>query len=65
MPQVQITILEGRTTEQKRRVAERITQTLVEEIGTNLENISIAFIEVPPASYSLGGILMLDRKKSL
>lgn len=64
MPQVQITLLEGRTPEQKRRVAERITQTLVEEIGTNRENISIAFLEVTPASFSLGGMLMLDRKKS-
>ena len=64
MPHVQITLLEGRTPEQKRRVVERITQTLVAEIGTNRENISIAFLEVTPACFSLGGMLMLDRKKS-
>ncbi len=33
MPHVQITLLEGRTPEQKRKVAEGITRVLVEEAG--------------------------------
>ena len=31
MPLVQITLLKGRTTEQKRKIAERITDVMVEE----------------------------------
>ncbi|MGA3211788.1 MAG: 2-hydroxymuconate tautomerase [Terriglobales bacterium] len=63
MPHVQITMLQGRTTEQKRKVSERITQVLAEEIGTATEGISIAFVEVPKDSYARGGVLMLDKKK--
>jgi 4-oxalocrotonate tautomerase len=62
MPMVQITLLEGRTAEQKRKVAQRITEVLVEEIGTNREGILIAFHEVSKESYSSGGVLMADKK---
>jgi 4-oxalocrotonate tautomerase len=62
MPHVQITMLQGRTTEQKRKLAERITQALQEEIGTAKEGISISFVEVPRDSYARGGVLMLDKK---
>lgn len=54
MPHVQITLLQGRTTEQKRKVSERVTQVLAEEIGTAPEGISISFIEVPKDSYARG-----------
>jgi 4-oxalocrotonate tautomerase len=63
MPYVQITMLQGRTTEQKRKVAERITEVLNEEIGTPKDGISIAFVEVPKDSYARGGVLMLDKNK--
>jgi 4-oxalocrotonate tautomerase len=63
MPHVQITLLEGRTTEQKRKVAERVTQVLTEEIGAPAEAISIAFIDVAKDSYARGGVLMLDKQK--
>jgi 4-oxalocrotonate tautomerase len=62
MPMVQITLLEGRTAEQKRKVAQRITDVLVEEIGTKREGILIAFHEVSKESYSSGGVLMADKK---
>ena len=64
MPHVQITMLAGRTTEQKRRLVERITQVVNEELGTALDGISIALVEVPPDSYARAGVLMADRKKT-
>ena len=64
MPHVQITLLEGRTPEQKRKIVERITETLVEEAGTSRENVTVAFVEVTSASYAIGGMLILDRQKS-
>ncbi len=33
MPHVQITLLEGRTPEQKRKIVERVTETMVQEAG--------------------------------
>ncbi len=62
MPMVQITMLEGRTAEQKRKLAQRITDALVEEAGTKREGIMIAFHEVSKESYASGGVLMSDKK---
>ena len=62
MPMVQITILEGRTTEQKRKVAQRITDVLVEEANAKREATVIAFHEVSRESYASGGVLMADKK---
>lgn len=64
MPHIQITMLEGRTPEQKRRVAERVTQVVVEEIGTKREAVTVAFVEVSPANYAAAGVLALDRQKT-
>ena len=61
MPLVQITMLQGRTTEQKRRLAQRITDAMVEEAGARREAIVVAFHEVPKESYASGGVLMADK----
>jgi len=55
MPMVQITMLQGRTAEQKRKIAKRITDALVEEAGARREAITIAFQEVSKESYASGG----------
>lgn len=63
MPHVEITLVEGRTTDQKRKVAERVTKVLQEEIGAAREGISVAFIDVPKDSFAHGGVLVADAKK--
>lgn len=62
MPHVQVTLLKGRTTEQKRKLAARITDAVAEEAGTAREGIVITFIDVEKDSYSRGGVLMVDKK---
>jgi 4-oxalocrotonate tautomerase len=61
MPLVQITMLTGRTTEQKRKIAQRITDIMVEESGARREAIVVAFHEVSKESYASGGVLMVDK----
>ncbi len=61
MPHIQVTLLKGRTTEQKRRIAERITDVIAEEARTAREGIVITFIDVDKDSYSRGGVLMVDK----
>ncbi len=63
MPMVQITMLEGRSAEQKRKVAQRITDVLVEEAAARREAIVVAFHEVSKESYASGGVLMVDKGK--
>jgi 4-oxalocrotonate tautomerase len=61
MAHVQITMLAGRTTEQKRRAAKRMTEVLHEELNVYPEKLTIAFVEVPRDSYASNGTLISDR----
>jgi 4-oxalocrotonate tautomerase len=61
MPHIQVTLLKGRTTEQKRKIAQRITDVIAEEAGTNREGIVITFIDVDRDSYARGGVLIADK----
>ncbi len=56
-------MLEGRTADQKRKLAKRITDALVEEAGARREAIIVAFHEVSKESYASGGELMADKGK--
>ncbi len=61
MPLVQVSLLEGRSTEQKRRLAKRITDAMAEEAGARAEAVVVTFIDLPKDSYSSGGVLMCDK----
>ncbi|HEY4931389.1 MAG TPA: tautomerase family protein [Terriglobales bacterium] len=65
MAHVQITMLEGRTIEQKRRAVKRITEVMKEELNVNPEKMTIAIIEVPRHGYARNGILISDRTSSV
>jgi 4-oxalocrotonate tautomerase len=56
-------MLQGRTVEQKRKLAERITDAMVEEAGARREAIVVTFVEVSKESYASGGVLMVDKNK--
>ena len=61
MPLVQVTMLQGRTTDQKRKLAQRIADAMVEEAGARKEAIVVTFVELSKESYSSGGVLMVDK----
>jgi 4-oxalocrotonate tautomerase len=63
MPLVQITMLAGRTADQKRKLATRITDAMVEEAGAKREAVVVTFLEVERESYASGGVLMADKGK--
>ena len=62
MPLIQITMLQGRTADQKRKIAKRVTDALVEEAGAKREGIIVTFNEVSKESYASGGELLADKK---
>ena len=62
MPLVQITMLQGRSADQKRKIAKRVTDVMVEEAGARREGIVITFIELSKESYASGGELMADKQ---
>jgi 4-oxalocrotonate tautomerase len=64
MPHVQITWVEGRSPEQKRKIAAEITQTLESEGRAKRENIHIAFLDVPATNYAEAGVTVADQKRT-
>jgi 4-oxalocrotonate tautomerase len=60
MPHIQITMLEGRTHEQKRKLVERVTDAMVDECNANAEAVTIAIVEVTREDYARGGVLIAD-----
>jgi len=64
MPHVHITWLEGRTPEQKRKVAEGITKVLQQEANAKPEAVHIAFVEIPATNFADAGVLVADRKRT-
>jgi len=63
MPHVQVTWVAGRTPEQKRRIAARITQALVEDGRAVLENIHVSFVDVPDTDYAEGGVTIAEQRR--
>jgi 4-oxalocrotonate tautomerase len=61
VPHVQITWVEGRSVEQKRAIAERITTVLIEGGKAKRENIHVAFHDVPATNYADAGVLATDQ----
>ena len=64
MPYIQVTWLEGRTREQKRKIAARITDVMVEEAATGRDKTIVTFVDLPHTDYATGGVPMADQKKS-
>lgn len=63
MPLVQITMLSGRTADQKRKLVKRITDAMVEEAGAHREAVVVTINEVPKENYANAGVLMADKAK--
>ncbi|MDD2408762.1 MAG: 4-oxalocrotonate tautomerase [Tepidiphilus sp.] len=60
MPFVHIYILEGRTEEQKKAAIAKVTEALVESLGSPKENIRVMIQEVPKSQWGIGGITAKD-----
>jgi 4-oxalocrotonate tautomerase len=61
MPLIQVTMLKGRTIEQKRKIAVRITDALVEDAKAAKEAVVVTFIESSREDYENAGVLLADK----
>ncbi|HEY0169759.1 MAG TPA: 4-oxalocrotonate tautomerase family protein [Pyrinomonadaceae bacterium] len=65
MPYVNVKITkDGVTVEQKRRVVEEITRTLVEVLGKRPEHIHVIIDEIEPENWGFAGMLTTDYRKT-
>lgn len=63
MPYIQITWVAGRNPDQKRRIAEQITETLIKEGNAKKENIQVTFVDLPPTDYAEAGVTVAEQKR--
>ena len=62
MPTYHIEMLEGRTVEQKRLLAEEITRVSVDILGGSADSVDILLADVKRESWATGGKLWLERQ---
>jgi 4-oxalocrotonate tautomerase len=61
MPIVQIDFLEGRSVEQKRELAKKVTQAICETVNCPAEAVTIILRDLPATNFAKAGILRSDR----
>jgi 4-oxalocrotonate tautomerase len=61
MPLVQIDFAEGRTVEQKRDLAQKVTTAICETANCPPESVTIVIRDLPKTNISKAGKLMSDR----
>ncbi|MFQ5896403.1 MAG: 2-hydroxymuconate tautomerase [Nitrospinota bacterium] len=61
MPVAHVTMISGRTKEQKEKLAEAITDAMVTHAGARREICTVVFIEVGRDDWASGGVLVSNR----
>lgn len=61
MPVIQVNLMQGRTNEQKKLLAQRITQCVVEVLGAKPESVRVLMHEMGPYDFAVGGVPMAER----
>jgi 4-oxalocrotonate tautomerase len=56
MPIVEITLMEGRSPEQKKTLMKAVTEAVVSSVGAPVESVRVILREIPPAHFAVGGI---------
>jgi 4-oxalocrotonate tautomerase len=56
MPFIQVTMLEGRTVEQKHDLIKKVTDATAEALGGDPQRIRVAIYEVSADEWGIGGV---------
>lgn len=60
MPIITVTMLEGRTDEQKKALVEKVTDAVIETTGAEAEKVSIIIEEMKKEHFAVAGKRMSD-----
>ena len=58
MPFIQVTMMEGRTVDQKHELMQRLTDAVLESVGSDPSRVRVAIYEVTPDDWAVGGEAM-------
>ena len=56
MPFIQVTMLEGRTVEQKHELMRRLTEVAADTLGGDIQRVRVALYEVNADEWAIGGV---------
>ena len=62
MPRIIVQAIAGRSVEQKRELARRLTEAAIEVFEAEPETVTVFIEEVPPENFARAGTLALDRR---
>ena len=62
MPRLIVQMIEGRTVEQKRELARRLSETVIDLLKVDPETVTVFIDETPPENFARAGVLALDRR---
>jgi 4-oxalocrotonate tautomerase len=60
MPIIRVEMLKGRTDEEKKKLAEALTQTMSEVLSNDINSIYVIIDERELTNWALGGIMFSD-----
>jgi 4-oxalocrotonate tautomerase len=62
VPRFIVQQIQGRTVEQKRELARRLTEVAVDVLGVDPETVTVFIEEVSPENFARAGVLAADRR---
>ena len=64
MPSIRVEMFEGRTPEQKRVLAQELTDAAVRALGVPVDSVDVMMFDIPRHDWATAGTLWSDRKPS-
>ena len=61
MPTIRVELFEGRTVEQKRALAQALTEACVKTLGGSADGVDILFYDIARHDWATGGALWSDK----
>ncbi|MDY3983322.1 MAG: 4-oxalocrotonate tautomerase [Veillonellaceae bacterium] len=62
MPLIHVELIEGRTTEQKKKLGEAITKAAMDIVNVPKDAVKVIFVDMKKDNYMEGGIMRSERK---
>ena len=63
MPIIRVDMLKGRTRDQKRALAEQLTDSFIATCGGNRKSINVLITDVEAEDWAIGAELIVDKQK--
>lgn len=63
MPTIKVELFAGRTVEQKRALAQALTEATVRTLGTPADSVDVMFFDIQRHDWATGGVLWSDKPK--